>query len=97
MVPVVYIFCLHMSYLKEWAEEQECVLRGGMFDHEKDLLGRITKDVQEYIKQQPRVPNKVADTALVESFSKQFEQFLQDLLQARKHIKVSHPTSVTVQ
>ncbi|CAF5139149.1 unnamed protein product, partial [Rotaria sp. Silwood1] len=37
MKPVVYIFCLHMIYFIEWAQEQECIMEGGIFDHEKDL------------------------------------------------------------
>ncbi|CAF1265729.1 unnamed protein product [Adineta ricciae] len=87
MEPVVYIFCLHMQYLIEWAQEQECIMRGGIYDHEQDLLGRISKDVQEYIEQQPKMPDKLAETALVKSFLKQVKQLLKSCFEARKHIK----------
>jgi len=46
--PVVYIFCLHMYPLSEWAQDYECVREGGMFDHEKDLLGKLTNDLADY-------------------------------------------------
>ncbi|CAF3387895.1 unnamed protein product [Rotaria sp. Silwood2] len=45
---VVYIFCLHMSYLTEWASDIDCILAGGIFDHEQDLLAKLTKDLSDY-------------------------------------------------
>ncbi|CAF4480480.1 unnamed protein product [Rotaria sp. Silwood2] len=34
MKPVVYVFCLHMIYFIEWAQEQECVMEGALInDH----------------------------------------------------------------
>jgi hypothetical protein len=48
--PVVYIFCTHMFTLTEWAQAEniECILNGGIFDHEKDLLGKLTVDLADY-------------------------------------------------
>jgi hypothetical protein len=46
--PVVYIFCFHMITLTEWAQDIPCVLEGGIFDHEKNLLVKLTTDLSEY-------------------------------------------------
>ncbi|CAF1593514.1 unnamed protein product [Didymodactylos carnosus] len=51
LTPFVYIFCLNMEYLIDWASEQECVLKGGMYHHEKDLLKKMTTDIAEYIQE----------------------------------------------
>ncbi|UJR37163.1 hypothetical protein I4U23_029872 [Adineta vaga] len=46
--PVVYIFCLHIIELNEWAQTYNCILNGGMFDHEADLLTKLTRDLADY-------------------------------------------------
>jgi hypothetical protein len=46
--PVVYIFCLHTFPLTEWAQDFQCVLDGGVFDHEKNLLAKLTVDLSDY-------------------------------------------------
>jgi hypothetical protein len=46
--PTVYIFCFDTAALSDWAEDYECILAGGIFDHEKDLLGRLTRDLSDY-------------------------------------------------
>jgi hypothetical protein len=46
--PVVYIFCHYMLTLTEWAQDIRCVLEGGIFNHEKDLLGKLTTDLADY-------------------------------------------------
>ncbi|CAF0880610.1 unnamed protein product [Adineta steineri] len=46
--PVVYIFCLHVSALAEWAQNYDCILAGGIYDHERDLLARLTQDLAGY-------------------------------------------------
>ncbi|CAF0806496.1 unnamed protein product [Rotaria sordida] len=46
--PVVYIFCFDMSHLQEWALDIDCILTGGVFTHEKDLLARLTHDLSDY-------------------------------------------------
>jgi hypothetical protein len=45
---VVYIFCFDMSYLTEWAMDFDCILEGGIFDHEKDLLAGLTSCLAAY-------------------------------------------------
>ncbi|CAF1265581.1 unnamed protein product [Adineta ricciae] len=52
--PVVYIFCLHMISLVEWAQEQECILEGGMFDHEKNLFNKLRNDLNDYANQKSK-------------------------------------------
>jgi hypothetical protein len=46
--PVVYIFCLHTFPLSEWAQDYPCILKGGIFDHEQDLLARLTSDLADH-------------------------------------------------
>jgi hypothetical protein len=48
--PMVYIFCKHMLPLTEWAQAEniQCILDGGIFDHEKDLLEKLTTDLGDY-------------------------------------------------
>jgi hypothetical protein len=46
--PVVYIFCFDVVALKDWGQGYDCVLNGGIFDHEKDLLARLTQDLADY-------------------------------------------------
>jgi hypothetical protein len=46
--PVVYIFCLNVAALNEWAQGYDCILNGGIFDHEDDLLARLTQDLANY-------------------------------------------------
>ncbi|CAF4686192.1 unnamed protein product [Rotaria sp. Silwood1] len=48
ILPVVYIFCFDMSSLTRWASDIECILAGGIFTHEKDLLARLTQDLSDY-------------------------------------------------
>lgn len=74
MKPIVYIFCLQMSYLTEWASEQECILEGGMFDHERDLFDKLNNDVNNYIKQNPVEDKRRLSPELVAKFLIQFKQ-----------------------
>ncbi|CAF1329917.1 unnamed protein product [Adineta steineri] len=46
--PVVYIFCFNTLALSEWAQNYDCILAGGIYDHDKDLLARLTKDLADY-------------------------------------------------
>lgn len=46
--PVIYIFCQHMFPLTEWAQDIQCVLDGGIFNHEKDLLAKLASDLADY-------------------------------------------------
>lgn len=46
--PVVYIFCENMFALTEWAQDIPCILQGGIFNHEKDLLTKLTVDLADY-------------------------------------------------
>lgn len=45
---MVYIFCLHIVHLRDWAQEQGSIMRGGLFDHEDTLLTKLTGDLAEY-------------------------------------------------
>ncbi|UJR18998.1 hypothetical protein I4U23_022128 [Adineta vaga] len=49
MEPVVYIFCAEPMKFTTWAQDYDCIMRGNIFDHEKDLLGRLTRDLNEYV------------------------------------------------
>jgi hypothetical protein len=46
--PVVYLFCGKITNYTEWAQDYISIMRGNIFDHEKDLLGRLTLDLNEY-------------------------------------------------
>ena len=46
--PVVYLFCEYMFALTEWAQDIPCILAGGIFNHEKDLLAKLTVDLADY-------------------------------------------------
>ncbi|CAF2113922.1 unnamed protein product [Rotaria magnacalcarata] len=46
--PVVYIFCFDVSAYSEWGQNYDCILRGGIFDHEQDVLARLTHDLSQY-------------------------------------------------
>ena len=98
--PNISEICRRAPQLKSFTSHfyySECIIRGEIYHHEQDLLGRITQDVQEYTEQQPKIPNKLAETASVESFFKQVAQFLQCCFEARKDIKAFHHISTTAQ
>ena len=73
----------------------EYIIRGGIYNHEQDLLGRITEDVQEYIEQQAKIRNKLSQTALIEYFLQQVAQLLKCCFEARKDSKASHRITTT--
>lgn len=81
--PIVYIFCLHMIYLNEWAQEQECVMEGGMFDHEQDLLSKLTRDLDDYAKQKSIEYEKYLQPELILRFSQKFMQISELCYQAK--------------
>ncbi|UJR11976.1 hypothetical protein I4U23_016154 [Adineta vaga] len=66
--PVVYLFCLNIIYLIEWAEEQECIMEGGIFDDEKHLLATLTNDMKDYIKQKSDEHNKYISMDMISIF-----------------------------
>lgn len=47
-LPVVYIFCFYMLDLCKWGKDFDCILEGGIFDHEKDLLASLTRGLADY-------------------------------------------------
>ncbi|CAF1603358.1 unnamed protein product [Adineta ricciae] len=85
MKPVVYVFCLHIAYLNEWAQEQEYIMEGGMFDHEKDLLARLTSDVKKYIQQQSEEKT---------TFFEQFNQIFEHCWRVKEEIASRHSTNI---
>lgn len=48
MEPVVFLFCGIMTNYTKWAEDYDSIMRGQIFDHEKDLLARLTSDLNDY-------------------------------------------------
>lgn len=80
--PVVYVFCLHKIYLVNWACEQQCVLKGGLFDHEKNLFAKLNKDINKYVNQDPVGDKKILSPELIANFMIQltqiFERFYQE-------------------
>lgn len=47
--PVVYLFCHKMAKYTDFGLDHDCIgVRGQIFDHEKDLLGKLTIDLNEY-------------------------------------------------
>ncbi|CAF1229414.1 unnamed protein product [Adineta steineri] len=77
MKPVVYIFCFNMTYLMEWAQEQECIMEGGMFDHEKDLLLRLTNDLNNYVKQKSVEYANYLQPELISKFLAELKQMFE--------------------
>ncbi|CAF3405471.1 unnamed protein product [Rotaria sp. Silwood2] len=90
MKPVVYVFCLHMIYFIEWAQEQECVMEGGIFDHEKDLLSRLTKDLNDYVKQKSIEYKHYFQPEQISKFLAEFTQIFERCCRARDAIASSH-------
>ena len=80
--PVVYVFCLHKIYLVNWACEQQCVLKGGLFDHEKNLFAKLNNDINKYVNQDPVGDKKILSPELIANFMIQltqiFERFYQE-------------------
>jgi len=93
MKPIVYIFCLHMIYLNEWAQEQECIMEGGMFDHEKDLFERLNKDLKDYVKQKS-IEYKTC--LQLESISKFLTQFTETCERCCKERDTRIPSNITI-
>lgn len=48
MEPVVFLFCGNKTKYVEFAQNHESIMRGQIFDHQQDLLGRLTYDLNEY-------------------------------------------------
>lgn len=93
MKPLVYIFCLHMSYLVEWAQGQECIMEGGMFDHEKVLFNRLRKDLNDYVEQKSAEYENKLSTEIIAQFLTQFIQISKRCCQTRDTIVSSQDTS----
>jgi hypothetical protein len=94
MKPIVYIFCLHILYLTEWAQEQECIMEGGIFDHEKDLLGRLNNDLNQYVKQKSVDCENYLQQELISKFLAEFTQLFKRCSQERDVIALSHESSI---
>jgi hypothetical protein len=92
MKPVVYIFCLHMSYLTEWAQEQECIMEGGIFDHERDLLPRLTNDLNDYVKQKSVEYENYLQSDVVSKFLTEFMQIFERCCKKKDAFASSHET-----
>ncbi|CAF1142237.1 unnamed protein product [Adineta steineri] len=92
MKPVVYIFCFNMTYLMEWAQEQECIMEGGMFDHEKDLLDTLTNDLNNYVKQKSAEYENYLQPEVISKFLAELNQMFEDCRQTRDTITSSHQT-----
>jgi hypothetical protein len=83
MNPIVYIFTLHMKYLIEWAQEQECVMDGGMFDHEKDLLEALSRNLNEYVRQTSAEYKQCFQLELVSKFLNEFTKIIERCWQVK--------------
>ena len=46
--PVIYVFCFNVTVLTAWGKCIDNIVQGGIFDHEKDLLGKMTTDLADY-------------------------------------------------
>ena len=49
--PVVYIFCGVIAKYAQWAQDFECILRGNIYDFDKDLLNDLTNQLNKYVAQ----------------------------------------------
>ncbi|UJR19315.1 hypothetical protein I4U23_022444 [Adineta vaga] len=92
MKPVVYIFCLHMSYLVEWAERQECIIEGGMFDHEKDLFNQLRNNLNDFIKQNSMKCENTLSQEMIVTFLAKFTQISTRCYKTRDMIVSSKET-----
>jgi hypothetical protein len=92
MKPVVYIFCLHMTYLIDWALEQECIMEGGIFDHEKDLLLRLNEDLNDYVKQKSVEYDNYLQSELDSQFLTNFMRISERCFQERDAVTSSNET-----
>jgi hypothetical protein len=82
-----------MSYLTEWAAEQECIMNGGIFDHEQDLLGTLTKDLNNYVKEQQAEYQHLFEIELVSEFIKKFTQMMGQCWKTNDALALSDETS----
>ncbi len=85
MEPVVYLFCAKITKYNDWAQEHDCIMAGGIYDFDKDLLGRLTHDLNDYIMQKltesreiliKELRHRIPD--LVPEYIKTFTKFSED-------------------
>ncbi|CAF0904826.1 unnamed protein product [Adineta ricciae] len=81
--PVVYIFCMNVLEHKSWAEEHDCILKGGILDPEADLLTRLTQDMADY------ATSKASEH---ESKKRAFEELAQYLTREAKRLRAEQCT-----
>ncbi|CAF1046165.1 unnamed protein product [Adineta steineri] len=91
MKPVVYIFSFNVIHFIEWAAEQECIMEGGIFDHEKDLLLRLAKDLNDYVKQKSAEYENVQSELIPEILAK-LKQIFDHRYQTKDAVTPSHQT-----
>ncbi|CAF3686761.1 unnamed protein product [Adineta steineri] len=83
MKPIVYIFCFDMTYLMEWAQEQECIMEGGIFTHEADLLLRLTNHLNDYVKQKSVEYANYLQPELISKFLAELKQMFEGCCKAK--------------
>jgi len=71
MEPVVYLFCLDRAKYANFGLEHDCILQGQIFDHQDDLLGKLTTDLNEY------ACKRIVDRARQKLFSEFTKTFIQ--------------------
>jgi hypothetical protein len=72
--PIVYVFTSHTEYLPKWIQEQECIMNGGVFKHEKYLLEALRLGLNDYIKQESVKSDQYFQSELVSKFLEEFTQ-----------------------
>lgn len=71
MEPIVYLFCFDVSKYVEFGLDHDCIgVRGQIFDHQDDLLVRLTNDLNKY------ACNKITDRARQKLFSEFTKTFV---------------------
>ena len=89
MEPVVYLFCFDVPNYVEFALKHPCIIdRGQIFDHQDDLLGKLTTDLNEY------ACKRIVDRARQKLFSEFTKTFIQGVSYG---FKIFNSPIVTVQ
>jgi hypothetical protein len=47
--PVVYILCGSIANYAGWAQNFDCIMRGNVYDFDKELLNGLTNDLNKYV------------------------------------------------
>ncbi|CAF1680999.1 unnamed protein product [Adineta ricciae] len=81
--PVVYIFCMDVGEHSDWAADRECIVNGGILNHEGDLLTRLTQGLADYA---------ISKASEHQSKKRACEEWAKNLIQEAKRLRTEQCT-----